>query len=101
MIASIKANIIVGLSGYFTDIEIGHIRFYRQEFGSTKKHVDVSIDGKSNYTLLVYLSDDFEGGGLELKHRRTQQEIDSEPNYKDKKHAHYVINPREGYGIII
>lgn len=100
LLKNIKRNIKITLSNYFNDFEIGYIRFYRQEFGETKKHVDVSNDGKSNYTLLIYLSDDFEGGGLELKCKRTQEEIDNCPDYKDKRHIKFSITPKTGYGLI-
>lgn len=100
LLKNIKENIKVTLSDYFNEMEIGYIRFYRQEFGETKKHIDVSIDGKSNYTLLIYLSDDFEGGGLELKCKRTQEEIDNCPDYKDKKHIKFSITPKNGHGLV-
>lgn len=100
LLNTIKKNIKITLSNYFNDFEIGYIRFYKQEFGETKKHTDVSLDGKSNYTLLIYLSDDFEGGGLELKCKRTQEEIDNNPEYKDKKHIKFTITPKSGYGLV-
>ena len=49
--------------------------------------------------MLIYLSDDFEGGGLELKCKRTQAEINSQVEYKNKKHIKFSITPKAGYGL--
>jgi hypothetical protein len=94
----IKETIQTVLKNYFQKLEINDIRFYKQTYGETKKHIDKSLDGKSNYTLLVYLSDDFEGGELILKCKRTDEEM--EASEKDKKHLQFTIKPKQGYGII-
>jgi len=98
IIDEVKERIQTVLRDYFHMVEIMDIKFYRQVLGETKKHIDKSLDGKSNYTLLVYLSDDFDGGELILKCKRTDEEM--EELEKDKKHIQFTIKPKEGYGII-
>ncbi len=98
IINEVKETIQTVLKDYFQKLEINDIKFYKQMFGETKKHIDKSLDGKSNYTLLVYLSDEFEGGELILKCKRTIKEI--KESEKDKKHLQFIIKPKQGYGII-
>lgn len=59
-------------------------RLYSHLYGGIKKHTDVSHDGKSDYTMLIYLTDDFEGGNLSI-----------ESNNKV-----FSFMPKKGYGII-
>lgn len=93
----LKKTIKIVLSNYFI-FDIGGIRIYKQEFGEIKPHIDVSSDGKSTYTLLIYMTDNFEGGELHLKCKRTDEEKGSEE--PEKHHYLYTIKPKAGYGIV-
>lgn len=73
-------------------------RFYSHLYGSVKPHTDVNHDNKSNYTILIYLTDDFVGGQLSIKTKRPDEErLLSEP---DKYHKVFTITPKIGYGVI-
>ncbi len=75
-----------------------HAKFYCHSFGGVKPHIDSNHDNVSNYTLLLYLNDDFEGGELLIKTNRSEEErILSEP---DKHHKIFKIRPMRGYGVI-
>jgi len=81
---------------YFPDIELAeNARYYQQEFGGVKPHTDKSLDGRSKYTLLVYLSE-FDGGKLSCKLDRLPSEEVSEP---EKHHKVFTFTPKMGYGI--
>lgn len=75
----IIARVQTTLYNYWHTVNIGTIRFYKQEFGETKPHRDVSTDGRSNYTLLIYLTDDFDGGRLRLRRVECQGSIEIRP----------------------
>jgi hypothetical protein len=87
------------LFDYFSDLEIcKDARFYSHEFGRTKPHKDGNHDGVSNYTLLLYLTDEFDDGKLSIKMKRSDEEkrlVDSNMHHKVFK-----IIPRKGYGVI-
>lgn len=89
----------VVLSDYFPDIDINkNCRFYSHTCGSVKPHTDACKDGKSLYTLLLYLDDAFEGGQLSIKVRRSDQEKSiTLPNHN---HKVFKFTPITGYGII-
>jgi len=89
----------VVLSGYFPDMIIStDARFYNHQLGGVKPHRDGNRDGHSNYTLLIYLSDQFEGGNLSIKTVRSEQErLEYEP---DKYHNVFTLTPRIGYGVV-
>lgn len=80
------------LTDYLGAIKISpYIRLYRHICGDVKPHRDQSLYNHSNYTCLIYLSDDFEGGKLSLKIPQ------------DEKETHYdilTITPRRGYGVV-
>jgi predicted 2-oxoglutarate/Fe(II)-dependent dioxygenase YbiX len=84
-IIELKRTIITFFSDYFV-FDIGHIRFYKQQFGEIKKHTDASLDNKSNYTLLIYLTDEFDGGELFLHNKETSED--------------HLVKPEKGYGIL-
>src|SRR5580658_7059127 len=69
------------LGTQYPDLKIGYMRIYVQQFGSIKPHTDISSDGKSNVTCLIYLTDGYEGGELNIKVKRTDLSIEPE-----KKH---------------
>ena len=87
------------LSDYFPDLRLDpNARFYSHQFGSVKPHKDGNHDGLCNYTLLIYLSDEFEGGKLSIKMKRSMEEMrEAEP---DKKHKVFTFNPMMGYGVV-
>lgn len=94
----VRESILTTLSGYFTDLKINYIRIYRHECGETKRHRDISLDGKSNFTVLIYLTDDFEGGKLTLRTRKDENEIKATD--PEKKYFHFTLEPKVGYGIV-
>ena len=95
----LKERIMTSLRDYFPDIQLGMtIRMYQQTFGGIKPHRDASLDGVSSYTLLLYMSDDFEGGKLSLKLKRTDQEKASSES--SKHHKVFTFTPKIGYGLI-
>lgn len=98
LLFQIESAIKITLGSYFTTVEVGNVRFYKQDFGATKPHTDICTDGKSNYTLLIYLSDDFEKGKLRLKCKRTENEIKHE--HHNKKHMVFTFFPKIGYGVL-
>ncbi len=81
------------LRSYDSDIECHDMRIYIQDFGNIKRHIDASLDGKSQFTCLIYLNQ-FEGGELKLKFRRQPDEKD--PN----KYTTYTFRHEAGQGII-
>lgn len=96
---NITSRCIQVLNGYFGDMTLDrHCRFYSQRYGGVKRHVDASHDNKSNYTLLIYLTDDFDDGKLSVKLPRSELEIQSED--PDKKNKVFTIVPKKGYGVI-
>lgn len=90
---------LVTLSPYFLELSVSTPRIYGQSYGITRPHRDASLDGQSNYTLLVYLTDQFQGGVLSVKEPRTPGHIDThgEPS---KRHLCYTLEPRTGYGVL-
>lgn len=95
IISQVKYAIDATLHSYSGDLEIGSMRIYQQEFGDIKPHFDVAQDGKSNITCLIYLTDGYEGGELNVKVKRTV--LDTQP---DKKHFLFNIKPQAGNAII-
>ena len=92
----IHQALITTLFNYFPDLEIGESRIYIQQFGKIKPHCDVSFDGHSNLTCLIYLTE-IDSGELILKVKRPEAELTVEPH---KKFFHFKITPKVGYGII-
>lgn len=92
-------NLKVTLRDYFPDLRLDpNARLYSQSYGSIKPHLDKNHDGVSNYTLLLYLTDNFDDGRLSIKMKRSFQEMqESEPN---KFHKTFTFKPLRGYGII-
>ncbi len=80
------------LSNYFNSFEIdnNNIRIYYSDFGIVQPHKDVTIKDKYNNTLLIYLSDDFDGGKITVK----------VPIEEIKKHYYVTPEPRKCYGIL-
>ena len=83
---------------------MGDLRFYESEFGGIKPHLDINSSSDCAqkphaYTLLIYLTDEFEGGELFVKCKRTEH--DAEPQRDPEKlHRVYTFEPRVGYGIL-
>jgi hypothetical protein len=91
-------NLFRVLDNYFTDLKIDpNVRLYSQIYGSIKPHTDKSHDGLCNYTLIIYLTDDFDDGALSIKMKRTKEELKIDPNMK---HKVFTIKPIVGYGVI-
>ncbi len=66
--------------------------------GNTRPHKDGNHDGVSNYTILLYLTDDFDDGKLSIKLKRSDAErLADEPH---KYHKVFTIIPKKGYGVI-
>ena len=91
----IKKYIRLALSEYVNIISISNIRFYSQSYGSTKAHYDVPLDGKSTHTLLIYLTDTFEGGELTLKCK-----IPKDGMKNSNEFILHVIKPKVGHGVL-
>lgn len=95
----IHIRILQVLNAYFGDITIDpNCRFYDHAYGGVKRHTDAAHDNKSNYTLLIYLTDDFDDGKLSVKMPRSETEIQSE--YPDKKNKVFTIVPKKGHGVL-
>jgi hypothetical protein len=95
LINEVSDELKVTLVDYFPDLKIYTMRIYVQTFGSIKRHTDVSFDGNSNLTCLVYLSD-IDSGQLKLETDR-YDDTSIEP---DKKHLVFTITPKKHYGVI-
>lgn len=92
-------RLFVVLKDYFPDIELcPYGRFYSHKYGGIKPHTDKSHDGRSNYTLLLYLTDDFDDGKLHIKMKRSQNELNI--LLPDKLHKVFTFTPMCGYGVI-
>lgn len=90
-------RLITTLDTYFTDLQIDpNARLYNQRFGEIKPHFDKNHDGVSNYTCLIYLTDDFTHGKLSVKVKRSKEEIEE----SNKHHKVFTLEPRVGYGVI-
>jgi hypothetical protein len=90
----------VAMSDYLPDASFGEwVRLYRHTCGGVKPHRDLPMDGRSNYTLLIYMADGHTGGKLSVKVARSPTDLaeDGEP---DKRHKVYEIQPRAGYGVL-
>jgi hypothetical protein len=92
-------KLIVILRNYFINLKFDrNARFYNHQYGETKPHIDKNHDGKSQYTLLIYLTDNFDGGKLSIKLKRTEKEknkLEYNKNYKV-----FTFTPLKGYGLI-
>jgi hypothetical protein len=87
---------MIVLRDYFPDLEINsNARFYSHKYGKVRPHKDGNHDNICNYTLLLYLNDDFKDGKLSIKMKRRLEEIDDE-----KKHKVFTLKPIKGYGVI-
>jgi hypothetical protein len=102
--AELRAQIETGLSPYLGEMVLGDFRVYVQEFGGIRPHLDtvqseVCASYPNRFTLLIYLTDDFEGGRLRVKCPRG--EADPEPE-KEPQKRHRVLSPepRRGYGVL-
>ncbi len=80
------------LRNYFDNFQIdsSNIRIYYSDFGTVKPHKDVTIKDKYNNTLLIYLSDEFDGGKITVK----------VPIEEIQKHYYVTPEPRKCYGIL-
>lgn len=93
-----KKLISIALKDYFPDLELSNwIRYYQHKCGDVKPHTDGSKDS-AQYTLLLYLNDDFEGGQLNIKIPRSENEINTDQ--PQMKHKRFVFIPRIGFGVI-
>lgn len=96
----ITDRLFIVLRDYFPDMKLDkNARFYNHQYGAIKPHYDVNHDGVSTHTLLIYLTDDFEGGRLTIKTKRPDEErlLSSQPNHY---HKVFTITPKIGYGVI-
>lgn len=101
----IAKQISTSIAPYFGgEVSIGDLRLYQQNFGAIKPHYDATqhlacMGLPHSYSLLVYLSDGFEGGELCVKCPRTA--LDPEPALEPtKRHRVYTFEPRVGHGIL-
>lgn len=95
----IKERIKIVLRDYFPDVIVSpDSRFYNHQYGRVKPHTDGNRDGISQYTLLLYLCSEFEGGQLSIKMKRQEEErLSHNPH-----HYHKVFSfvPKLGYAVI-
>ncbi len=95
----IPERLITVLSDYYQNLMIDRwAKYYSHEYGAVKPHYDINHDNMSNYTLLIYMTDDFEGGKLSIKCKRTDE--DRALSQSNFYHNVYTITPKIGYGII-
>jgi hypothetical protein len=94
----ITDRLFLVLENYFHPLQMDRYgRFYSHRFGSVRPHTDRNHDNKSNYTILIYLTDMFEGK-LSVKMQRSVEERKLyEP---DKKHKVFTFTPLRGYAVI-
>lgn len=92
-------RLTVVLKDYFCNLEIDpNARFYSHQIGGIKPHTDGNHDNVCKYTLLLYLTDNFDDGRLSIKTKRTEEEkLIEQP---DKHHNVFTFTPKQGYGII-
>lgn len=85
-------EINITMSNYYNNFQIdsNNIRIYYSDFGTVKPHKDVTIKDKHNSTLLIYLSDNFDGGNITVKI----------PIEEISKHYYVTPEPRKSYGIL-
>lgn len=94
----ITKRLYTTLNDYYPNMILDRwARYYKHEYGAVKPHRDINHDNKSNYTLLIYLSDDFEGGQLSIKTIRLEEELLFQP---EMHHKVFKIKPLRGYGVI-
>jgi hypothetical protein len=92
-------RLLVTLNDYFSDLKIDpNARFYSHRLGGIKPHIDGNHDNICNYTMLLYLTADFDDGKLLVKTKRTEEEkLLEEPN---KHHKVFTFIPKQGYAVI-
>lgn len=99
----IRRQIETAIGSYFgRDVALGDLRVWRQSFGGVKPHFDVNssaacVGAEHVFTLLIYLTDEFEGGELNVKCPRTTEDMDPEP---EKRHRVFRFEPRAGFGLL-
>lgn len=95
----ITSRLFTVLRDYFPDLQVDHnARFYNHQYGSVKPHIDKCHDGISKYTLLLYLTENFDDGKLSIKMKRTDEEkLEDAPN---KHHKVFTFTPLRGCGVI-
>ena len=99
LFVDICERLSIVLRDYFPDLQIDpNGRFYNHQYGGVKPHKDGCHDGKSNYTLLLYITEGFDDGRLSIKMKRTDDEI--QQSEQDKFHKVFTFNQRKGYGVI-
>jgi len=87
------------LRDYLPDVTVSpDARFYNHQYGRVKPHTDGNRDGVSQYTLLIYLCSEFEGGQLSIKLKRSDEERLAENPYHH--HKIFTFTPKCGYGVI-
>jgi hypothetical protein len=92
-------RLITVLKDQFCDLEIDpNARFYSHQLGGIKPHTDSNHDNVCKYTLLLYLTDNFDDGKLSIKIKRTEAEKLLEQ--ADKHHKVFTFTPKQGYGVI-
>lgn len=74
------------------------MRLYNQSCGGIKPHKDAALFGKHQYTCLIYLTDNFEGGYLSLKIKRSDTEL-QQCDF-NLKHKVVTLTPKTGYCVV-
>lgn len=99
--SGVKDQLIVVLGNYlgYHDLCVSDdVRFYRHQFGEVKRHTDGTRDG-SQYSLLLYLSDDFEGGTLSV--RVPRDPLDRQSFQPEMGHQVFsFLHPRPGWAVV-
>jgi len=89
------------LRDYFPDMKLDRwARFYNHQYGAVKPHYDANHDFMATHTILIYLTDDFGGGRLSIKTRRSDEErlASEQPNHYHK--VYIIVTPKAGYGVV-
>lgn len=90
----------VCLSGYYADIKLrDNARIYGSDYGVVRPHRDVPIYSSDNCTILIYLTDDFNGGALTVKTPRSAEHI-AQHGQPEKGHIYTSVEPRICYGVV-
>jgi len=88
------------ISGYYNINSIrDYIGIYSSNFGIILPYKDIPTYPDDNFTILIYLNDDFIGGNLFIKTPRTNEHT-IEYGEPLKKYLNTTIEPRKCYGII-
>jgi len=94
-------QLLITMQQYFIDFKPNknNIRLYLSNYGVVAPHKDKPVYPGDTHTLLIYITDDFDGGILSVKLPRSNLHLEE---YGDKEKKYIVITPepRINYGVL-